>query len=390
MSLTHEALRAEDRQRILERKSASFRSIWDILDNFVCSLEHCPNLAAQMPCVMRAVAASIHADSVFTYSDTHGASADFDSDKPLSAAWRCQFVEEHFKRLSTNTDKDSYLNTPFPRNAGWEPRPYSTIMVRLCKSSPLWIMALSFSDQRLFNREDLKIVLLIRRIFSDHRRQLRTQENLSDAVLGVVRGLNEAIAAKSPFTSGHSERVARMAVCLGRQMGLSSAVLGDLYLAGLLHDVGKIGIRDSVLQKQSALTEDEQAHVREHPLIGDTIVAKIKNLAHLRSGVRHHHERFDGRGYPDGLAGDAIPLLARILSVADGCDAMMSPRPYRPGLPTRQVDAIMKAGAGTQWEKGLIEHFMACRHEMYSIYQKGIGDSVIHAVEEVVRTNQID
>ena len=251
-------------------------------------------------------------------------------------------------------------------------------------------MAVSFSEQRLFRMEDLKIVLLIRRIFRDHRRQMRSQQNLTDAILGVVRGLNEAIAAKSPFTSGHSERVARMAVCLGRQMGMTTAFLGDLYLAGLLHDVGKIGIRDSVLQKQGALTEDEQAHVREHPLIGDTIVSKIKNLAHLRAGVRNHHERFDGDGYPDRLAGDAIPLLARILSVADGCDAMMSPRPYRAGLPIEQVDQIMSEGAGTQWDPHVISHFMACRHDLYSIYQKGIGDSVLHAVEEVVRTTQAD
>ena len=195
---------------------------------------------------------------------------------------------------------------------------------------------------------------------------------MTDAVLGVVRGLNEAIMAKSPFTSGYSQRVGGMAVCLGRHIGLNAAFLGDLYLAGLLHDVGKIGIRDSVLQRD-ALTEEEQAHVREHPIIGDTIVARIKNLGHLRAWACAIIMS-DSTAWviPTAWPGSAIPLLARILSVADGCDAMMSPSPYRPGLPTREVDAIMSAGAGTQWDPRLIEHFLSCRHEMYRILSNAL------------------
>jgi HD-GYP domain-containing protein (c-di-GMP phosphodiesterase class II) len=386
MSLTNEKVHGAQTQRVPHRKDASLRNVWDVLHEFVRDLEHCPSLAEQIHCVMRAIRASIRADAVFTHADTHGPAV-LISEKALSSSWRRRFAEQQLKTLPTNRGSCSYLNTPPAGNDDSGPKPQSTIMVRFTRSPSLWIVAMSFSDQQLFRMEELKIVLLMRRIFRDHRRQMRTQEKLTDAVLGVVRGLNEAISAKSPFTSGHSERVARMAVCLGRQMGLSPAFQSDLYLAGLLHDVGKIGIRDNVLQKQGPLTPDEQAHVREHPLIGDAIVSKIKNLAHLRCGVRNHHERFDGRGYPDGLAGDAIPLLARILSVADACDAMMSPRPYRPALPTEQVDALMAAGARTQWDPLLIDHFMACRRQLYSIYEKGIGDSVIHAVEEVVRSN---
>jgi HD-GYP domain-containing protein (c-di-GMP phosphodiesterase class II) len=389
MSLTNEKLHSAQTQRVPHRKAASTRNVWDVLDEFLRDLEPCANLSEQIPCVMKAIRGSLRADTVFTHADRHGPDV-LVSEKTLTSSWRRRFVEQQLKTLPTNRGSCCFLTAPPAGDNDSGPKPLSTIMVRLAKSPALWIVAMSFNDQQLFHMEDLKIALLIRRIFRDHRRQMRTQEKLTDAVLGVVRGLNEAISAKSPFTSGHSERVARMAVCLGRQMGLSPAFQSDLYLAGLLHDVGKIGIRDSVLQKQGPLTEDEQTHVREHPLIGDTIVSKIKNLAHLRCGVRNHHERFDGQGYPDRLAGNAIPLLARILSVADACDAMMSPRPYRPALPTEQVDALMAAGARTQWDPLLIDHFMACRRELYSIYEKGIGDSVIQAVEEVVRTEPAD
>src|SRR5439155_8767642 len=151
------------------------------------------------------------------------------------------------------------------------------------------------------------------------------------------------------------------------QLDMPQAVQSDLYLAGLLHDVGKIGIRDDVLQKPGRLTAEETAHIQEHPVIGDRLVCHIKPLQHLRPGVRNHHERWDGRGYPDGLAGEDIPLQARILAVADSCDAMMSARPYRSALPPVRIDAIMLEGAGSQWDPRVVEAFLACRHELYAI-----------------------
>ena len=151
-------------------------------------------------------------------------------------------------------------------------------------------------------------------------------------MFGIVQCLSTAIDAKDPYTCGHSERVARIAVRLGEVMNLSRGEISDLYLAGLLHDVGKIGIRDEVLCKPGPLTAEEEEHIREHPIIGERIISNVTRLAYLRPGVRGHHERFDGGGYPDGLAGEAIPPIARILAVADSCDAMMSARRYRPAL----------------------------------------------------------
>jgi HD-GYP domain-containing protein (c-di-GMP phosphodiesterase class II) len=171
---------------------------------------------------------------------------------------------------------------------------------------------------------------------------------------------------------------------LGKQMGLPPAVLSDLYLAGLLHDIGKIGVRDSVLQKPGKLTAEEYEHIKLHVTIGDRLVSNIKPLQHLRAGVRNHHERYDGKGYPDGLAGECIPLQARILAVADSCDAMMAARPYRSAVPAERIDAIMLDGAGTQWDPDIVAQFMICRHELYSICQRGLGDSVFAAVERAL------
>jgi HD-GYP domain-containing protein (c-di-GMP phosphodiesterase class II) len=122
-------------------------------------------------------------------------------------------------------------------------------------------------------------------------------------------------------------------------------------------------------------------------VIGDQIIATIKPFARLRPGVRHHHERFDGTGYPDGLSGEDIPLMARILAVADSCDAMMSARRYRGPLAPPQIDAVLQKYAGTQWDPAVVEAFMVCRTDIYPpIYQKGIGDSALYALDEMVNS----
>jgi HD-GYP domain-containing protein (c-di-GMP phosphodiesterase class II) len=247
------------------------------------------------------------------------------------------------------------------------------------------MVAVSFDPGRPLRARDLKVMALARRLLLGQRQQARCQERLRETLFGLARCLLAAIDAKDAYTSGHSRRVARVAVRLGRQFGLGPAALGDLYLAALLHDVGKIGLRTSVLKNPGRLSAADMAHVREHPVIGDGIVSAVPSLAHLRPVVRHHHERYDGRGYPDGLAGLNIPLFARIVAVADACDAMTSDRPYRPALAAAEVDAVLVAGAGSQWDPKVVGHFLACRAELYPLFRQGPGDSVALAVEEVVR-----
>ncbi|HUK65524.1 MAG TPA: HD domain-containing phosphohydrolase [Anaeromyxobacteraceae bacterium] len=165
---------------------------------------------------------------------------------------------------------------------------------------------------------------------------------LEAGYLATLRGLASAIDAKDPSTRGHSQRVAELSVAVGRELGLSEAEQKELAYGGLLHDVGKIGIPENILNKSTPLADDELARMRSHPAIGAEILRGIEFLDGALPAVRSHHERWDGEGYPDGLAGEDIPLVARIVNAADTYDACTSERPYQPSLsPARTVEVIL-------------------------------------------------
>ena len=190
------------------------------------------------------------------------------------------------------------------------------------------------------------------------------KENL---LVGVVRAMVSALDAKDPYTCGHSERVALVGQRLARQMGMDDRYCDQLYLTGLLHDIGKIGISDAVLSKPGKLTDHEFDEIKRHPDQGWLILHDLDPLNYVLPGVLHHHESYNGTGYPDRLAGEEIPLDARILAVADAYDAMSSDRPYRKGMPAEKVEAILKAGAGTQWDTSVIEAFFGALTDIHSI-----------------------
>jgi HD-GYP domain-containing protein (c-di-GMP phosphodiesterase class II) len=191
--------------------------------------------------------------------------------------------------------------------------------------------------------------------------------------IDLVRALVSAMEAKDAYTRGHSERVARFACRLGQELGLGEEACQQLNLMGLLHDIGKIGVRDAVLQKPGRLTEEEFAEIKRHPDLASAILHELESLHEVMPGVEHHHERYDGQGYPDALAGEQIPLTARILAVADAYDAMTSDRPYRTGIPQAEAEAILRQGVGSQWDPDIVETFLRIMPEIIGIRQSSSG-----------------
>ena len=173
--------------------------------------------------------------------------------------------------------------------------------------------------------------------------------------LQVVRALAAAIDAKDKYTKGHSSRVAYYSKMIASRAGLSSDEQDDIYMMALLHDVGKIGVPDEVINKPSRLSDEEFALIKKHPVIGNDILKTIKDSANLWVGARWHHERFDGKGYPDGLAGEKIPRAARIIAVADAYDAMTSTRSYREVIPQEKVRYEIERGMGSQFDPQFAE-----------------------------------
>ena len=176
-------------------------------------------------------------------------------------------------------------------------------------------------------------------------------------VLGALHAMSSAIDARDPYTQGHSERVAKLGYELARILGISDTACQEIYLAGLLHDLGKIGIPDHILHKAGALTDEEFAVIKQHPEIGHRIIEQLGKLHFVLPGVLYHHERWDGKGYPHGLKQESIPLMARILAVADSFDAMTSSRPYRGAMPIDKAAAVIRGGAGQQWDAAIVDCF---------------------------------
>ena len=247
-----------------------------------------------------------------------------------------------------------------------------------------WLVAVDPPDGRPFDEEDVAFTRPIAALVAAQQANARVYGDLKDLLFGVVRALTAAVDAKDPYTSGHSERVARIAVRIAEELGMPPNRRGDLYLMGLLHDVGKIGVDDAVLKKAGPLTPDEYRRVQAHVEIGVNILAGLKTLSHLLPGVRLHHESLDGTGYPSGLSGEDIPLEARILAAADAFDAMSSTRPYRRRLTPSRIDEVLKNGSGHQWDPRVVDALFACRLDLERIRQKGLGESLQAAVSDTL------
>lgn len=222
-------------------------------------------------------------------------------------------------------------------------------------------------NRQPFNSRDLKFLSAISTQAAMVIQNALLVANLKESFLVTVRSLSAAIDAKDHYTHGHSERVNHYALQIGRIMGISQSELDQLELACLLHDVGKIGIPENILNKAEKLTPEEMSIIRKHPLKGLEILKNAKLTKATLAAVRHHHERYDGGGYPDGLKAEEIPLLARIITVVDTFDAMISDRPYRPRCTKMTAIAKIYKDSGSQHDPRVVQALLKINQSMRSI-----------------------
>lgn len=295
----------------------------------------------------------------------------------LITAGSCPLDDKDFKRLIEFLRLEAgcaplVLNPNVTSRADWPfPEIRELIIVPMSDGTRLfgWIAVCNHSSGEEFGTVEASLLNSVGAMLGIHSGNRDLYREQAEFLASVVRALTSAIDAKDPYTCGHSDRVARISVRLAKELGCTTETLHTLYMSGLLHDIGKIGIDDAVLRKPGKLTDAEFEHIKEHPELGYRILADIKQLNDVLPAVLHHHEQWDGGGYPFKLTGDQTPQIARIVAVADAFDAMSSDRPYRKGLPFERVDQIFKEGAGKQWDPTVIAAYFTARDDIMTIAQ---------------------
>lgn len=255
--------------------------------------------------------------------------------------------DERVKDLEVTREADigSYVGLPLQFSDG---RIYGT----LC--------ALSHSPEPHLRERDARFMKVLARLVADQieREELETEKRRQELRAAGVGALLAALVARDGYTGEHSQAVVDHSVAVARHMGLLEEGVTDVEQVALLHDIGKIGVGDALLRKPEALSDAEWEVMRIHPVIGEEIVASTKGLSHLAPAIRAEHERWDGKGYPDGLAGELIPLASRIILVCDAFHAMTSDRPYRKALDTHVALGELEKNAGTQFCPRTVEAFV--------------------------------
>jgi HD-GYP domain-containing protein (c-di-GMP phosphodiesterase class II) len=278
-------------------------------------------------------------------------------------------LARHFQKSAVSQPVVKNNFNLIPEGEGF-PGVHSLIMVPIASAGHTigWLLALNRNNERNNNVEELPwelsylefgtheatLMSSSAAILATHARNVQLFREREQLLVSIVRVLVSAVEAKDEYTRGHSERVALFGRCIAEQMGLDEKYCEKLYLTGLLHDIGKIGVSDTILRKPGPLTDEEFEEIKKHPDMGWQIMRDLAPLNYVLDGILHHHEQVDGRGYPDHLVGSHIPLEGRILAVADGYDAMTSDRPYRKGMPQEKAESILKAGAGKQWDADIV------------------------------------
>ncbi|MBI5101939.1 MAG: HD domain-containing protein [Nitrospirae bacterium] len=260
--------------------------------------------------------------------------------------------------IINDADSDPRFYSGADRKSSFKTRNMICLPVKT-KDRVLGVLQAINKKEGIFDSEDMEILTALANQVATAVENAGLYGELKETFYDTAEALAETIEKRDPYTGGHTHRVMSYAMEIGKKMGLSEKHLEDLRLAAILHDIGKIGVRDNILMKNGRLDKEECAMMNQHTEYGSEILEHVKKLSHVIPGVRSHHEKYDGTGYPDGLAGRGIPLVARIIAVADAFDAMTSDRPYRKALSAATAVEELRKFSGLQFDPEVVDHFVS-------------------------------
>lgn len=274
-----------------------------------------------------------------------------------------------------DTEKDPRFFKGADKKSGFVTRSMICVPMKLKDKVVGVLQVLNRTGDIPFNEHDVEMLENVANQAVSAIENARLYENIQKVYLSTIEVLATAIDAKDPYTQGHSRRVTEYSVAIAEELNMTRKEIENVRYAGLLHDVGKIGIKDSIIRKPGRLTDEEYAIIKKHPAIGAKILRPVDFLADKIPGVLHHHEYYDGRGYPDHLTSETIPLDGRIICVADAFDAMTTNRPYRKGLTVKTAIGELQKFSGKQFDPLCVEAFLRAFDKKLFQYFEKVDDS---------------
>jgi putative nucleotidyltransferase with HDIG domain len=278
--------------------------------------------------------------------------------------------EEVVKKHRTLTVND-IRSSPLFKNKNLPLRSFiASPLEREGKIIGILILSNSSGPNHAFTKEDEKLLSGLSDDIAIAIMNAKLHKNLKDLYLNTVKSLVKTIEAKDHYTGGHSERVMEYALAIGREMRIRKETMENVRLSSLLHDIGKVGVKDDILIKSSELSDHEKEEISKHPAIGAQIVESIAKSRHVTRGILEHHERFGGGGYPCGLKGNAISIEARIIAVADAYDALTTDRPYQKSLSQEESRKLILEGSGPRFDPKVVKAFIASLEKHPEIWKR--------------------